>query len=32
MLSRFLYNPGEEHWKMTDYLMQYLAAEPETEG
>jgi len=25
MLSRFLHNPGEEHWKMTDYLMQYLS-------
>jgi hypothetical protein len=25
MLSRFLHNPGEEHRKMTDYLMQYLS-------
>ena len=26
MLSRFLSNPGEEHWKMTEYLMQYLGS------
>jgi len=25
MLSRFLHDPGEEHWKMTDYLMQDLS-------
>ena len=25
ILSRFLSNPGEEHWKMTDYLMQYFS-------